>query len=358
MVNSVKSLLWAARLFGGTPFKITRHNVSISTVGIIHAAIASMTLLFIGLTQVYLDDIGTIDKKTLVLAVLRTIFTYICIVADVVFTIIKYEDLKSAIDHIHVYDVAAKFNNKYNNLTLIHCRIVGLIALCFWLPVTYLAYKVENNYPLLETITYILFYGTITSQTLLFYGFMMTLYRRFNHLKWMMEMKIQTLSGTWDGLKLQNVWLMHSNLSTAAEKINNCYSVQLLLWIFSSSMSVLTRLYTMMNFKENFEYITPRDTFCALGVFFNLILIIFSCHITSRRANRIADKVFSPNSTIHRQPNTIEGNKTASIYFCIRKIRFSAASGFIHIHLPLLLSIVGAMTTYLVILSKSSSKDA
>lgn len=101
----------------------------------------------------------------------------------------------------------------------------------------------------------------------------------------MVETKIKTVSGTWDGLKLQNVWLMHSNLSIAAEKINNCYSMQLLLWIFSCSMGVLTRLYTMMNYKENWAYITPRDTFCALGVFFNLILIIFSCHITSRRVS-------------------------------------------------------------------------
>lgn len=182
MVNSVKSFLWVTRLFGSTPFKINRHNVSISTVGIIHSAITSMTLLLIGLTQVYLDDIDTSDRKTLILAVLRTIFTYICIIADNIFTIIKYEDLKSAIDHLHVYDAAAKFNNKYNCLTLIHCRIVGLIALSLWLPVAYLAYKVENNYPLLEVVTYILFYGCTTSQILLFYGFMMSLHRRFNHL--------------------------------------------------------------------------------------------------------------------------------------------------------------------------------
>ncbi|XP_044004004.1 uncharacterized protein LOC122849375 [Aphidius gifuensis] len=248
---------------------------------------------------------------------------------DVIFTIINYEELRSAIDHIHVYDVAAKFNNKYNNLTLIHCRVVGLIALALWLPVLYVSYKTVDYCPLLEVIAHYLFYSCITTQILLFYGFMMTLYQRFNHLSqlvvkkdWMMEMKIQTLSGTWDGLKLQNVWLMHSNLSTAAEKINNCYSVQLLLWIMIFSLSVLTRLYTIMNYKENLMYVIVKDTICGLGVFLNLVLIIFSCHITSSQANKIVDQVFSPVSAIQRHSNTIQ--------------------------------IVSGMTTYLVILSKSS----
>lgn len=106
---------------------------------------------------------------------------------------------------------------------------------------------------------------------------------------WMIETKIKTKikCGTWDGLNLQNVWLMHSNLSIAAEKINNCYSIQLLLWIIIFSMSVLTRLYTIMNYRENLMFVILRDTICGLGIFLNLVLIIFSCHITSLQVSQL-----------------------------------------------------------------------
>lgn len=181
MVNSIKSIIWAARLVGSTPLKITKRNVNISKIGIIYSAIVSVTMLFVAVAQIYfLYD--RVNRNTLILAILRKFLSFFSIITDVIFTIINYEELRSAIDHLHLYDVAAKFNNKYNNLTVIDCRVVGLIILCLWLPVLYISYKAVNYYPLVEVTAHYLFYGCITTQNLLFYGFIMSLYRRFNHL--------------------------------------------------------------------------------------------------------------------------------------------------------------------------------
>lgn len=96
-----------------------------------------------------------------------------------------------------------------------------------------------------------------------------------------MGMKIKVVSEPC--FKIHDIWWMHSNLATAAEKINNVYSIQLLLWIFTFSFNVLSRIYTLFNYQHNHRFVTARDALCAMGVFLNLIIIIFSCHMTSRR---------------------------------------------------------------------------
>lgn len=90
----------------------------------------------------------------------------------------------------------------------------------------------------------------------------------------------------WYSVPLENVWWMHYNLTTAAERINHVYSIQLLSWIFSFSLNGLSRIYTLINSDQYTNIFTElRDVMCAFGCFINLFIITISCHLTSRQVS-------------------------------------------------------------------------
>lgn len=98
-------------------------------------------------------------------------------------------------------------------------------------------------------------------------------------------MNVKVINKSFCEIKLQHVWLMHYNLSTAAEKINNVYSIQLLLWIFSLSLNTLSRFYTVIESDQEKKLLKIRDGICALGFFLCLMILIISCHVTSHRVS-------------------------------------------------------------------------
>lgn len=184
MVKSIESLFWVAKIFGSTALKIdgNNNNISLSKFGLVYSALMTFTVLFIGVIQFILDDLHTMDTKSLFLTLIRTCLGCTCFIVDIVITIIKSEHLISALDHLHMYDVAVRLDKKIHHPTVICYRIVVKIILFCWILVGYFAYNVENDYPLLEIFAYWIFYVGMATQILLFFGMMLLLYRRFDHL--------------------------------------------------------------------------------------------------------------------------------------------------------------------------------
>lgn len=86
-------------------------------------------------------------------------------------------------------------------------------------------------------------------------------------------------------LRLDDIWWLHYNLSSAAEKINRVYSVQLLIWIFSFSLNGLSRIYTLITPEDDSVFPKLRDILCATGCFINLLIITVFCHVTSKKVS-------------------------------------------------------------------------
>lgn len=82
---------------------------------------------------------------------------------------------------------------------------------------------------------------------------------------------------------MENVWEMHYNLSMAAEKINDIWSYQLLIWIFSLSLNTASRFYVIFNPQEKNKFVLIRDGMCAIGFLMNLMILVASCHLLSQR---------------------------------------------------------------------------
>lgn len=92
------------------------------------------------------------------------------------------------------------------------------------------------------------------------------------------------------GIKLPDIWFMHNHLSTAAEKMNSVYSVQLMLWIFMLCLNILSRVYYIIINRHDWGKIKElivivRDTVTAVGCFVHLFIIIVACHVTSHRVS-------------------------------------------------------------------------
>lgn len=77
---------------------------------------------------------------------------------------------------------------------------------------------------------------------------------------------------------------MHYNLSIAADKINNLYSVQLILWISSTFMAAMSRCYGLLLDPRHQAVAQLTRDLGLVGIcFIHLMIITASCHITSRK---------------------------------------------------------------------------
>ncbi|KAF7997624.1 hypothetical protein HCN44_006195 [Aphidius gifuensis] len=363
MLNNIKPILLVAQIFGGTPYKIFNNNLLINKKALIYSFLVNIISLCISANSVLCTWFENTDVKYRVLSILRTVLGVVCLSTDTIITSFWNHYISSAINNLCVYDLSAKFHGNTRNVILNICRIVVILMTTNWIIVGYLTYLSAKTLPHFNAIGYCIFYIGNSMQVLKFCGFILLVYQRFDHLSHLVQptehqiINIKIINHPWRNVKLQNIWSMHCNLSTAAEKINCVFSIQLLLWLLNYSLNALSRIYSIINNEGNDIYLKIRDILCVIGFFINLLIIILPCHFASRRANEVIEKVFSPTSVIQKKTDILKENNVAIAYFCAKKVSFTAAAGFIHINLPLLISIFGAMTTYLVILHKSSADN-
>ncbi|XP_076297237.1 uncharacterized protein LOC143217191 [Lasioglossum baleicum] len=147
---------------------------------------------------------------------------------------------------------------------------------------------------------------------------------------------------------LQQIWQLHCTLVSATESLNSVYAVQLLLWISSLSVNAMSRIYTIYVYKLTIDELI-RDSIMAFTCTWNLFLITAICHETARQANRVGEIIFSTSSSASMNGVLVQENLKAAAYFQVRKVYFFTVADFVRVDLALLLSIVSAVTTYLVI---------
>ncbi|KAF7993664.1 hypothetical protein HCN44_010259 [Aphidius gifuensis] len=367
MFNIIKPFNWGGRAFGGSLYEVTNNNYVVTIKGIIYSILLGLFGLANSVLSCYLSVNDTSSLKVKFLTIGRTIIGYCCFFLDIFMTVYLNKRLTSAFNHLRIYDITSKFNEKMDGkIKPFHSSILTLIVITCWITVGLLTYCTGSTgiLSILNGIEYFHFYMSISMQILNFCGLMMMIYQRFDNLCYLIIQKestkinIKIISHFLKNVGLRDVWRMHCSLAKAAEEINTIYSLQLFGWVFTFSLNALSRIYSIMtidNNSDNCNFFILRELVSAIGSFLNVFIIALSCHLISRRANQVAENIFSPISTIRSKRNSVEGDNAANAYFCNKKLYFTAAAGLFVIRLPLLLSIVGAMTTYLVILHKSSS---
>ena len=79
------------------------------------------------------------------------------------------------------------------------------------------------------------------------------------------------------------MWYLHWNLTKATEGINKIWSIQLLIWIGTLFMNILSRTYTVLITSTLDELSAIRDVMGIFGCFFCLYIVIYFCHLTSNQ---------------------------------------------------------------------------
>ncbi|XP_033225802.1 uncharacterized protein LOC117178484 [Belonocnema kinseyi] len=156
-------------------------------------------------------------------------------------------------------------------------------------------------------------------------------------------------------LNIRDAWRLHWYLVSAAEELNSMYSIQLLVWCATLSFNTISRIYTFFTLHESKNiFRNIRESILASYFIALLTSLATICSLTANEANKVGTLIFSPKYLRKRYLGQKEGlfqdSFTIGQYFLLHSFHFSAAAGFFKVNLPLLLTVTGAMTTYLVLL--------
>ncbi|KAJ9599108.1 hypothetical protein L9F63_010376 [Diploptera punctata] len=158
-------------------------------------------------------------------------------------------------------------------------------------------------------------------------------------------------------LNIAHIRHLHSYTCDLNECVENTYSLQILLTVVISFFFIIWLLYALIamtfipragkyfKLEGNYSFTNPTCIVFCIG---KIMLNIVACTTTSNEANRTAILVHKLiNKT--RDPLIREELELFSLQLLHRKVQFTAC-GFFPLDFTLLYSIVGAVTTYLIIL--------
>ncbi|XP_034949609.1 uncharacterized protein [Chelonus insularis] len=345
VLNDIKPLLFGARIFGCTPHEITDRELVITKVGQFYSFFIAILFTSVCMLDFYLNVHEIIEFKLRLLVGLRVCLYYFCVFADAIITMACNKSLCLTISRLHSFDVATKFAENMSSRLNKSCQFIVVIVIFYWGIVGYLTYLCETRYVIFNGVVYGIVNATMSMQILKFIGMLVLLYQRFQHLDKLVVQRNNAI----ESMSLQDIRWLHHTLVTSAEEINTIYTTQLFVWISINSLNGLSRIYTLTTTGYDQEiFIKIRDSFSIIACSVNLFIISACSHFTAVRANNIGISTFLPQFSMRRK-KTLD-NVEVMAYFCLKKLHFSAAAGLIQVDLPLLLTIAGAITTYLVIL--------
>ncbi|XP_031842249.1 uncharacterized protein LOC116431251 [Nomia melanderi] len=354
VVHDMRAIFFIARIFGCTSqitvendIKARRRRDILFIVIAISVYMASLVKLI-----VYKVDTNILDSISEIFTITRVFLFYFCYFTDICLTTLWNRKIRVVLSHLRNFDRATNFNDLprrriVRNLS----RAFTFITFTWWTITGYITYRVETSHPLYHAFVYVIIDVAVFTQILIFVGFSFLIEERFRQLCNILTFpagKLFTSNRLTVPFTLQQIWWLHCSLANATEMFNSVYAVQLLLWISSLSVNAMSRLYVMYVLKPSLLLII-RDMIVVMSCAWSLLLITAVCHNTSRKANRIGEIIFSTSSSASMKRVFLQENLEVAAYFQLRKVHFFTVAGFIRIDLPLLLSIVSGMTTYLVI---------
>ncbi|XP_043269514.1 uncharacterized protein [Venturia canescens] len=355
LYEDLKPFLTFSKMFGLAPYSVSGIDVNLSRIWIAHSTFCILVNIYL----VYLRYTGFMgpDIKLRFLTVFRTAFAAFLVSVDILICILSHGKLQASLIFMQRYDQAVKLKRTPKTL-IIRCWI-GLVAtVVYFIYLGWLTYIYEDDEPFESAVIYFVVYTATTSSILKFSAIVASLLYRFRHLNFLIKAGSWTEQSGWQRgqLTLRDAWFLHNVLVAAARELNSLYSIQLLLWIIGLTFNIISRIYVIFDTEHYFEVAKMcRESGLAAIFIFLLTALAGVCHLTAAEANKVGSVAFSPDSNIfqrHRATSNseIEESMQIGLYFLYHRLNFSAASGLLQVDLPLLQTIAGTMTTYLVIL--------
>ncbi|RLZ02228.1 Gustatory receptor 15 [Cephus cinctus] len=379
IVRELKLFLQLTKLFGFTPYSLEKIELPIQKYAVAYSLFCAGFYGFVIYQRSIEVSLGDVDKL-FVLMIIRTILANVALWNDILFGIFYRTKLVIAFQKIWRYDLETR--------TALDKRVVRyswtVIFFIFFndVCISFLTYFSETQKPGLVVVLYNMIYVPMSFSIFKFTLIVYAIQRRLQRLNKMVSAGMPTknfvnfyllyifaigilffLTGMRSVIaeinigcprvSMKDVRWLHSCLISAIKDVNSLYQLPLFLWIVTLTFNITSRIYSIGQNSASLLLILRE---CNMILFCTVLLItvITICHVTACEANKTGCIMFSPQLKFvqNRTSTSGEVNEGISVgqYFLFHPIHFSAAAGIITIDLPLLLSIAGAMTTYLVIL--------
>ncbi|XP_078037009.1 uncharacterized protein LOC144470075 [Augochlora pura] len=349
IVDDMSSIFITAKILGCAAHSSTENDIKARTGRNVVFVVFSIIVYFSSLVLliIHVIQFETVSLMSAFFVLARISLIYGSIFTDVCLTTLWNKKIRAVLSHLRSFDRITNFDNAPRRATVRHiCRALSFITLTYWALTGYLSYRIETIVPILRGTVYAMLDASVFTQMLIFVCFSFLIAERFHQLCNILTLPAGDRLST--RFTLQQIWRLHCCLVNATEMLNSVYAVQLLLWISFLSFNSMSRIYTMNVFKLS-EDAVIRDSLMVFVCGWHLFLITAVCHTTARQANRVGEIIFSPSSSVSTKGVSLQENLEAMAYFQLRKVHFFTVAGFIRVDLPLLLSIISGMTTYLVI---------
>ncbi|NP_001177425.1 gustatory receptor 6 [Nasonia vitripennis] len=209
--------------------------------------------------------------------------------------------------------------------------------------------------PYLQNIGYMLTYVGTCVAVLKFVGVVMLLGQRFAYLNEELARQRKKEEGRRSRAAdeiVKKIESSYNKLLSTSEELGNIYSFSLFLYLLNLFCHAVSNMYffTIWTILDPGYLKNPKIVFCLFSwlliYLVQMLLIHVACHFTSLEANRMASVLLDWRRQAYRQSKY---EFSSTLHYLNRRLNFTAAGCF-NVNLPLLTSIFGHLTTYLVIL--------
>ncbi|KAF7988061.1 hypothetical protein HCN44_007555 [Aphidius gifuensis] len=310
MLKTLKSLFWYTKILSDTPNAIINYYRTAKNIRVAYSIISNILLLICEgiFTFNYSTNYDSPNSKFKIIKMLEKLLSCSCYVANLIIVIDWKNKFSLVLNHLNSYDTVAKFQKNSHLAKLNYFRIAIIIVFLNRIIVVYLRH--QDSHFVWDSLSHFV-YLEFHLQILHFCGLILAIYQRFDHLNQLVltedniGKKIQTISYISNGVGLQKAWWLHWNLAKATEIINQIWSLQLFLWLSKIFSGLICRSYRILNTPHKKS--TLREVLSSSLSFTLLCSIIIFCHLTSKQANKVVQKIFTPVKTLqNNEKNSLQ----------------------------------------------------
>ncbi|XP_076626267.1 uncharacterized protein LOC143344269 [Colletes latitarsis] len=345
------------KVFGLAPYDFTGNQIVPSNVCLVFS-LAFLVLYSYIIYMVFMRFIVTKREKSIVAAVetAKVIVNYLVAVYELISTTLNRRSF------VRIWNGLQDFDEKLDRLG--YPRKETKNKICVWVllisqTIAWTLVNLSGMYAYSEpwafNISYMCIYlGTAVAVYKLF-GMVSFIGQRFHQLNLIarenLPPKIGYKSSTVSRKTVQD---LHNELMLIAESLNNIYWWSLLFWLGNLCVHSVSNLYFIIDWVmlTSWSRIPWRMLFNMLFWLIvyvaQLLALHIACHYATTEANSMGAIITEWNARVMKKFPHDDSVRT-SLHFLNRRLRFSAG-GLFDVNLPLLCSIIGVLSTYLIIL--------
>ncbi|XP_076674693.1 uncharacterized protein LOC143372434 [Andrena cerasifolii] len=357
LYSAVYPVACIMKVFGVAPYDFAGDRLTPSNACIVFSLIFMVIYSYI-MYIVYLKFINTTREKSIlgVVETTKVVVNYLVMTYELVATIFTRRAFTRVWNDLQDFD---------ENLSALGYprkeRRIGILiwVLMFGLAISWTVINQSGMYAFQETwmfnAAYLLTYIGTSMCVYKFCGMVIFIGQRFHQLNQIAWENLPPIVGYKSStVSRKTIQDLHDELMLIAEYLNVFSSWSLLFWLGNLSVHSVSNLYFIIDWVilKPWTVITwplVLNMFAWLLAFIAQLLILhISCDYTITEANSMGAILVQWDArVIQRFPH--DDSVRASLHFLSRRLYFSAG-GLFEVNLPLLCSIVGVLSTYLIIL--------